>query len=267
MTQYRTFRTIICAALLLLALTSHTSLSQTPMETGFLDRTMKFEGTIYHYQVYVPFSYADSSRWPVILFLHGAGERGKDGLVQTQVGLAAVLRQHPERYPAIVVLPQVPPDSLWVGVPARVAMSALDRTLKEFKTDPARIYLTGLSMGGNGSWYLAYRNPTRFAAVVPICGWIKPFNSWVEKAETVVPPEDGPAFEALARRLAQVPVWIFHGEEDNVVPADQSRQAFAALTAAGAPVQFTELLGTGHNSWDGAYGSSKFVEWLFKQSR
>jgi predicted peptidase len=267
MTVYRILRSAICMTALLLILFTPPTMSQTSMETGFLDRTVKLEGTSFHYQVYVPFSYADSSRWPVILFLHGSGERGNDGLVQTQVGIATQLRTHPERYPAIVVMPQAPPDSYWTGLPARMAMAALDKTLKEFKTDPARVYLTGLSMGGNGSWYLAYRNPSRFAAVVPVCGWVKPFDDWSEKAETVVPPEDGPAFEALARKLAKVPIWILHGEEDNAVPVNESRQAFTALTAAGALVQFSEFMGTGHNVWDAAYGSSKFVEWLFKQKR
>ena len=267
MTRTRNIRNMLFAGSLWLAFCTHISPAQGSMETGFLDRTVDFEGVTCHYQVYVPFSYSGSERWPVILFLHGAGERGSDGLAQTQVGLGAAIRQHPERYPAIVVMPQLPEDSLWVGVPARMAMAALDKTMKEFKADQDRVYLTGLSMGGNGSWYLAYRNASRFAAVVPVCGWIVSFGSRVGKVETVVPVNDGDPFEAVARRLAKVPVWIFHGEEDPVVPVEQSRQAAAALTAAGAAVQYSELPGTGHNSWDAAYGSAKFALWLFKQKR
>jgi predicted peptidase len=237
------------------------------METGFLTRTVEFNGVHYPYQVYVPASYTSAERWPVILFLHGAGERGSDGLAQTQVGLATAVRLHPDRYPAIVVFPQVPLDSLWAGVPGQMAMAALDKTMKEYSTNPDRVYLTGISMGGNGTWYLAYRYPDRFAAVVPICGWVTPFNTWVSKAETVVPAGDGPAFEALARKLGKIPVWIFHGEEDNTVPVEQSRQSANALTAAGGHVQYTELPGIGHNSWDPAYGSTKFAAWLFQQNR
>jgi len=267
MGRFAHVRTILWAAVLLLPISFYHTAAQNRMETGFLDRSVEVGGTTYHYQVYVPSSYTPSQRWPVILFLHGAGERGRDGLVHTQVGLGAAIRQNPSRYPAIAVFPQAPNDSLWVGVPALVAMAALDKTTEEFKTDPDRVYLTGLSMGGNGTWYLAYRNPSRFAAVVPICGWVTPFNPWVRNVETVVPSTEPAPFDALARRLVHVPVWIFHGEEDGAVPVDQSRQAAAAFTAAGAAVQYVELPGIGHNSWDAAFGSTKFTTWLFKQKR
>lgn len=243
------------------------SLAQGRIETGFLNRSVEVGGSSYSYQVYVPASYTPAQRWPVILFLHGAGERGSDGLSQTQVGIGAAIRQNPPRYPAIVIFPQAPKDSLWTGVPARVALAALEKTAGEFQTDPDRVTLTGLSMGGNGTWYIAYRNPTTFAAVAPVCGWVTPFSPWFRNAETVVPADSSAPFGVLARRLARMPVWIFHGEEDNTVPVDQSRQASAALTQAGAAVQYTELPGTGHNSWDAAYGSAKFAAWLLKQKR
>jgi len=263
MAHTRNLLILLSTTLLLLS----TSFAQSRIETGFLDRSVEVGGSSYHYQVYVPASYTPSKRWPVILFLHGAGERGSDGLVQTQTGLGAAIRQNPSRYPAIVVFPQVPKDSLWVGVPARAAMAALEKTTGEFQTDADRIYLTGLSMGGNGSWYLAYRYPLTFAALAPICGWVSPFNPWVRNVETVVPADSGSPFQAMARRLARIPIWIFHGEEDNAVPVDQSRQAAAALSAAGATVQFSELPGVGHNSWDAAYGSAKFATWLLLQKR
>jgi len=237
------------------------------METGFLDRYVDVEGSSYHYQVYVPLSYKATERWPVILFLHGMGEQGRDGLLQTQVGLAAAIRQHSSRYPAIVIFPQAPEDSLWVGTTARMAMAALSKTMEEFQTDAGRVYLTGLSMGGNGTWYLAYRNPALFAAVVPVCGWVTPFKRQYQISETVVPASEKAPFEVLATRLARVPIWIFHGEADVSVPVDESRQAAAALTAAGAAVKYTELPGVGHNSWDAAYGSLKFTTCLFQQKQ
>jgi len=235
------------------------------IETGFLNRSVVLNGTTYRYQVFVPASYVPTQRWPVILFLHGAGERGSDGYVQTQVGLAPAIRQNPTRFPAIAVFPQATPDSSWTGTLARVAMMALDQTVREYQTDPSRVYLTGLSMGGNGTWYIAYRNPKRFAAIAPICGWISP-QFW-KAADPVVPADSGEIYAAFGRQLRQTPTWIFHGEVDPVVPVDESRKTFAALQSAGAQVQYTEVPGTGHNAWDPAYASPKFWTWLFSQRR
>jgi len=238
------------------------------VQTGFLDRTITVAGHTYPYQVYVPREYASDPgrRFPVILFLHGAGERGDDGLAQTAVGLGPALRRHPSRYPAIVVFPQAPRDSTWTGRVAEAAMAALERTEAEFRTDPDRVYLTGISMGGNGTWYLAYRHPERFAAIAPVCGFVT--MRFGAGTAAVVPAEDGEPFAALARRLASVPTWIFHGEADPVVPVEQSRRAAEALEAAGAAdVRYSELPGVGHNAWDPAYASPGFADWLFAQRR
>jgi len=235
-------------------------------ETGFINRAVTVEGLRLLYQVYVPADYNANQKWPVILFLHGSGERGVDGLRQSIVGLPAAIRSDPARFPAIVIMPQVPPDSSWTGKPARAAMAALDAVLKQYSTDQDRVYLTGLSMGGHGSWYLAYRYPERFAAVAPVCGWVSKLPQWPQRAD-VVPPEDGPPFETLARKLRNVPIWIFHGELDAAVPVTESRQAAEALKAASGNVRFTEFLGTNHNSWDPTYASVEFTSWLFAQRR
>jgi predicted peptidase len=223
-------------------------------------------GRVSRYQVYVPSNYATGTAWPVILFLHGAGERGADGLRQTSVGLAPAIRSDPTRFPAIVVFPQVPDDSQWVGMPADVAMTALRQTQAEFHIDPARVYLTGLSMGGHGTWYLAYRNPDVFAAVVPICGWVVDVPQF-RGSVPIVPSDSGAPIPALARRLRQVPIWIFHGEVDRAVPVAGSREPATALQDIGADVRYTEFLGLDHNSWDAAYASKVFVDWLFAQRR
>lgn len=236
------------------------------VETGFLDRNITVAGRSYHYQVYVPADYQSKPSWPAILFLHGAGERGDDGLLQTNVGLAPAIRKNPSRYPAIVVFPQVPRDSQWVGAPADMAVAALQQTMKEFKVDPKRLYLTGLSMGGHGTWYVAYRNPDLFAAVVPICGWVREFG-FFKGSVPVVPGDSAAVMPNLVQRLAKTPIWIFHGEVDQVVNVNGSREPAAALKAAGADVRYSELLGLDHNSWDAAYGSDEFVRWLFAQHR
>ena len=234
-------------------------------ETGFLDRVITAAGRAYRYQVYVPAAYTASEAWPVILFLHGAGERGSDGLLQTSVGLGPAIRRDRARYPAIVVFPQAPADSQWVGVPAQTALAALRQTLAEYRTDPDRIYVTGLSMGGHGVWYVAYRNPDLFAAAVPVCGWVS--GALDRGFDAVVAADSGAALPALARRLRRLPIWIFHGEVDAVVPVAASREPAAALRAVGSEVRYTELLGLNHNSWDAAYASPEFVGWLFAQRR
>src|SRR5690606_21570099 len=149
-------------------------------------------------------------------------------------------RRHPSRYPAIVVFPQAPRDSAWMGRVAEAAMAALERTGAEFRTDPDRVHLTGSSMGAHGTWHVAYRRPDRFAAIAPVCGFVD--RTFGGREVTVAPSADGEPFEALARRLASVPTWIFHGEADPVVPVEQSRRAAAALEAAGAvDVRYSEL--------------------------
>src|SRR4051812_46068022 len=177
------------------------------VQTGFLDRNITVSGKSYHYQVCGPADYASKPAWPAILFLHGAGERGDDGLLQTSVGLALAIRQNPARYPAIVVFPQVPRDSQWVGIPADMAVAALQQTMREFHVDPARVYLTGLSMGGHGTWYIAYRHPELFAAVVPICGWVREFAMF-RGSVPVVSGDSASVMASLTQRLGKVPIWI-----------------------------------------------------------
>lgn len=236
------------------------------VQTGFLDRSITVAGRSYRYQVYVPADYQTKRSWPAILFLHGAGERGDDGLLQTNVGLAPAIRQSSARYPAIAVFPQVPRDSQWVGAPGDMAVAALQQTMREFHVDPARVYITGLSMGGHGTWYVAYRHPELFAAIVPICGWVREFPQF-RGSVPVVPGDSAAVMPNLVQRLGKLPVWIFHGEVDQVVNVNGSREPAAALKAAGGDVRYTELLGLNHNSWDAAYASEEFTRWLFAQRR
>ena len=232
-------------------------------ETGFLDRTVRVEGKDYAYQVYVPRKRLEGSK-PVILALHGAGERGSDGLFQTEVGLAGAIRRHHDRWPAIVVFPQAPTGEIWAGVPAKVAMAALARAEKEFRTDPDRVYLAGLSLGGNGVLRLAYEQPERFAAVVPVCPFVGPFRGLPPIAS--VPP-GGDAYAALATRIARLPVWSIHGDADAVVPVEHSRNLVAALKAAGGQVTYKELPGVNHNAWDPGFRDEALPQWLFQQRR
>jgi len=217
--------------------------------TGFLDRTTRVADTTYRYVVYVPFDWTPDRAWPVILFLHGAGERGTDGLRQSEIGLGRAIRLNPDRVPAIVVFPQLPPDQRWLDEPADAAKQALDASIAEFHGDPRRLYLTGLSLGGYGVWHLALAHPGRFAALVPVCGGIASTNK--------------PG--AVARALRHLPVWMFHGSADDIIPVNESRRMNAALRREGADVRYTEYKGVGHNSWERAYAEPELWRWLFTQ--
>lgn len=249
----------------LLLLTSCATMRPTS-ETGFLNRTVDHAGRTYRYVVYVPDS--DRTRMlPVVLFLHGAGERGDDGLRQTAVGLGSAIRWNPERFPMIVVMPQAPAETQWLADSATAAMIALDAATREFRGDPSRTYLTGLSLGGYGTWHLAMAHPGRFAALVPVCGGIlKP-----ETAESVrqSPLTAGAAdpYAVTAERVRAVPAWIFHGAEDKTIPPSESRRMYAELQKLGADVRYTEFPGVGHNAWDPAYGNAELWTWLLAQRR
>ena len=238
------------------------------VETGFLDRTVSVGGGSYRYQVYVPADFRSKKSWPVILFLHGAGERGSDGLLQTDVGIGHAIRLDASRFPFLVVLPQCGRGKIW-GEPdmQAQALAALDASIQEFHGDRKRVYLTGLSMGGFGTWELAARNPGRFAAIVPICAGVQPPEGWPQLRVTLIDdPKITDPFAEVARRIGSTPVWIFHGDADPAVPVEQSRHMAAALKAAGADFKYTEYPGVGHFSWDKAYGEPELVPWLLAKS-
>jgi predicted peptidase len=242
-------------------------------ETGFLDREVTLGGVSYHYQVYVPVHYVRGKTLPVILFLHGVGEGGEDGLLQTQVGLGPAIRQARERFPFIVVFPQARRDQLWAGEMATLALKTLDRAVKEFNGDPQRLYVTGISMGGFGTWYVAAKAPGKFAAIVPICGFVnlKRPDLPAERKTSVM--KDNPfanspdPYVAVASQISKVPTWIFHGGADPVISPDESRRMFQTLKASGFDVKYTEYKGVGHDAWDRAYAEPDLVPWLLSHRR
>jgi predicted peptidase len=235
------------------------------VETGFLNRAVKMGASSYGYQVYVPSNWTKKKKWPVILFLHGAGERGDDGLIQTQVGIGSAIRLRADRVPAVVVFPQCPKDRWWAEAEMQAqAIKALDQTIKEFNGDTARVYLTGLSMGGQGTWVMASNNPGKFAAIAPVCGLTRtPPGYGLTRSDS----EAGAAadrYQAFAAKIGKTPVWAFHGDADPVVPVSESRKMVEALKAA-SDVRYTEYPGVGHNSWDKAYAEPEFFSWLLSQ--
>ena len=216
--------------------------------TGLLDRTFTdADGKEAKYVLFVPHDYTANKPYPLVLFLHGAGETGTDGKKQTYVGLGPVARMQEKNYPFFILFPQSQERS-WQAdsKDGRRALDILAAVQKEYKIDDKRLYLSGLSMGGFGTWSLAQKYPDRWAAIVPVCGGGD--------------PEQAKAFK-------DVPCWVFQGDADTAVTVDHSRKMVEALKAAGGQPQYTEYAGIGHNSWEMAYNTPELYEWLLKQHK
>jgi predicted peptidase len=213
---------------------------------GFHLRTVKAEDGERKYTVYVPEGYDGSKAFPVILFLHGAGERGEDGIVPAQVGIGPAIQNRPAGVPALVVFPQAKRTWSADSPDSKAALAALDDVVARYKADPQRVILTGLSMGGSGSWSLATARPERFVAVAPICGRGR--------------PED-------AARLKSLPVWAFCGDADRDQTVLGMRTMTEALISQGASARITEYRGVGHNSWDRAYNDHELIDWMLARHR
>jgi predicted peptidase len=257
---------ILVTAVLLAFASGTTSLSAAfaqTVETGFLNRAVRLDEVEYRYQVYVPHEFRRSTAWPVILALHGGGEYGNDGLSQTEGGLARAIRHHADRFPALVVFPQCHPDGTpgWQRKGGEAALAALDATVAEFNGDPSRVYLTGYSAGGNGSWYLASRHSDRFAAVVVVSGWISEFRGKTTGIlySALAPATVSDPYAYVAKQVSALPIWIFHGEADKTVPVEESRNMAKALKVIGADVRYTEFPGVDHNAWDPAYDLADLI--------
>jgi predicted peptidase len=238
-------------------------------ESGFLDRTIVIDSVEYRYQVYVPRAFNKKQKWPIMVALHGGGEYGSDGMRHTNVGLAPAIRRNPERFPAIVIFPQAKADGKpgWQVHSGEAVMAALEKTIKEFNGDPKRVVLTGYSAGGNGTWSLASRYPTRFAAIVPVCAFVSEFRG---RSTAVLYPAlaqgDDPYAE-VATNVSSLPIWMVHGAKDDVVLPDESRKMFQALKKLGANVRYTELPNANHNAWDPAYSDAELIAWMLRQKR
>lgn len=222
-------------------------------------------GTELPYRLLLPADYDRTKSYPLVLFLHGAGERGNDNEKQLVHGAKLFLTdENRKNFPAIVVIPQCPTDSYLANVvidrsvnpykitfdyskPATAPLTAVielvNSIFKEEAVNKKRVYITGLSMGGMGTFEAVYRNPKLFAAAAPICGG----------GDTV----------RYNKKAAKVPFRIFHGDQDAVVGVNESRAMVAKLKSLKANVRYTEYPGVNHNSWDNAFAEPDFMSWLF----
>lgn len=245
-------------------------------DTGFLDRSVTIGKMTYRYQVYVPADHSRTKAWPVVVDLHGNGAQGPDGLLQTVRGMAESIRRFRSRFPAIVVFPQAEAGKRWLDEDMEeLVIAELDRTMTEFAGDPARVYLTGFSMGATGAYRIAYRWPNRFAAIVAIAGRVDTSDAKTysdrdkeadRKANPFVTAKD--PFVALATTIKHVPIRIFHGDADETVPVEQSRRLAPALKDVRADVRYQEYPGATHTgAADKAYADQELIAWLFAQRR
>jgi predicted peptidase len=217
-------------------------------KTGFLDRVHKdADGKVAKYVLFVPHGYKGDKAYPLILFLHGSGETGTDGKKQATVGLAPAIKKREKEFPFFAVFPQSQKRTWRANTDdGKRALAILEEVEKEYKIDGKRIYLTGLSMGGFGTWDFAFAKPNKWAAIVPICGGGDP---------------------SKAAKIKGIPCWCFHGDADKAVKVEFSRKIIAALKEAGADPKYTEYPDVGHNSWDKAYATKELYEWLLKQHK
>jgi len=202
------------------------------------------QAKMYDYLTYLPPGYDKdpAKKWPLILFLHGSGERGSDVKKVAKNGLPKLIAKG-EQFPAIIISPQCPAGDWWNSPELS---DLLDQICAKFRVDKDRISVTGLSMGGFGTWLLALDHPDRFSAIAPVCGGGDP---------------------ADAARLAKLPVWAFHGGQDPIVPTAMSVEMVKALEASGGKPHLTIYPKDGHDSWSDAYATPALYQWLVAQKR
>ncbi len=266
------------ATLLVLILTAGKAISQsmtfqeksaTPDFSLYQKAFYISSGDTLPYRILFPENYDRKKKYPLVLFLHGAGERGNDNEKQLVHGASLFLKaENRKNFPCIVIVPQCPADDFWASTKIdrtktphdiaflyenkpntglALAIKLTRQIIKSESVDKKRVYITGLSMGGMGTFEAVYRFPKLFAAAAPICG--------------------GANALAYTKKTAKTPFWIFHGAIDAIVPVQLSRDMYARLQALKGKVKYTEYPTVNHNSWDNAFAEPDFLTWLFSNKR
>lgn len=221
------------------------------------------------YRILYPENYDRSEKYPLVLLLHGGGERGSDNEKHLAHGVKHFLEPvNRQSYPCILLVPQCPEDSYWASVKfertkypldldfnyeyaitngLQLAIELTKSVIKSEAVDKDRIYITGLSMGGMGTLEAVYRFPKLFAAAAVVCG--------------------GADEMAFQKKHTRIPFWLFHGEADQVISVENSREMVAHLKSLGADIKYTEYPGVNHNSWEKAYADPELFKWLFIQKK
>ena len=251
MTSHRSLYNLVFA-LTIVALPAASADAQLT-KVGFIDRVHRDAEGEHRYVIFLPHGYTTDESWPVLLFLHSAGNRGNDGQASVHSGLAAAIRAREDTFEFITIFPQCEDTESSVRTawsPAapdgQRALEILKDVEQNFSTDKNRVYLTGASMGGFGVWAHAAADANRWAAIVPICGGGD--IGW-------------------AKAIGQLPVWCFHGADDRAVLPEESQRMISALQAGGAQPRYSELANVGHEAWNAAYSNDELYAWLLQHRR
>jgi predicted peptidase len=224
-------------------------------KTGFVDKAYKnADGSESKYVLFVPHAYDGMKEFPVILFLHGSGETKGDrsGKMPVEQGIGPHIKRNEKSFPAFVVIPQSEKRTWQADSDdGKRAMAMLDATMKEYKIDAKRQYLTGLSMGGYGTWSHAAAYPDRWACFAPVCGGVR----------------NSADVSTVAEKVKDIPCWCWHGDQDAAVKVDKSRELIEAMKKLGAKPRYTELEYVTHNSWDAAYATPDLIGWMMQQKK
>lgn len=263
------WRTLVAAVGILLGMLGGLSMAQGRAEADWEKLYERSEyrnssGATLKYRLLRPEKLEAGQRYPLVIFLHGAGERGDDNRLQLVHGMREFARaDRRQEFPAFVIAPQCPSNQKWVDVPwdapkheqpdrpaeaLELCHELLDKLLKDLPIDEDRIYLTGLSMGGFGTFDAIARWPNRFAAALPICG-------------------GGDTRKETVSRYRDLPLWVFHGGKDSIVRPERSRELVAALKEIGGQPRYTEYPDAGHDSWTQTYADDAVFTWLFNQRK
>ncbi len=253
------FASTLCVLVLLF---NSTTMAQDT--SAYQKKTFEHKGQTLPYRILLPKNFDSNTTYPLVLFLHGSGERGNDNEAQLVHGSSLFANEEiQEKFPSIVVFPQCAAESSWARIDVKdgefifyekgeptqemVLLEGLLKQLKrDYKIDKKRMYIGGLSMGGFGTFELVRRNPKMFAAAFPICGGANPL---------------------ISKKLAKLDWWVFHGDADNVVPEKCSADIVKAMKAQAIDVKYSVYKGVGHNSWDNAFAEPELLSWLFSKSR
>ncbi len=258
----KSITSILCIITILLIAAADTARG-VDMSDRFQARIFKSKNyTSLPYRLLVPVNYNRGKKFPLVLFFHGVGERGNDNKIQMYCGLDIFANEiRMKHYPCFVVAPQCPVETKWADVdwkadsntmkknptpPLAMSIELVKELQKEFSIDSGRIYITGYSMGGFGTWEAIQRWPDLFAAAVPVCGG---------------------GDEAQATRLVNIPIWAFHGALDNLVSVTHSRNMINAIVRAGGMPRYSEYTLLTHLCWNYTYTDDAMFSWLFRQKK